>query len=543
MRVIGKAKFIYLIILIMLSFYSNFFSNSFRFEPVYSLYSDTIELYTNQYWFDTGLFKKDLVLMNFVHHANFVTKIKEFFHNGIFLLLMHFFSYPLVIKIVSIVLCVFSTLLIYKIGVYLYSKDCAFILSGLFIFYFLSMDTFYGGQDRGFGAFIFCVFLLFLVKEKFLFLPFLLPLAVFFYRPFLFVLTMVCLLVPFFYKKNIKFKWYILFLAINILISLFFIFEDKLLNMTMVNLPLLRSYKYHYKNNIVNPFNPLHILLYFILNLNEHSKLYVYFTYFFIAINLVIVALRRTKAFCLPKAIWLIVLGSVFSFFITYPINPVLASRQVVFSVPLFLVFLVSINIFEIMNRHKINPAILLLLILPVFVVSHSIFNPMEDHKKYKPVYDYVERLPKDVLIAGNPSSWIVGAIPFFSKRAIFFSDDMDDNLYLTYGTEGFWDRRKNLILTLYTDTDSLEEVKAFITRYNIDYFIIETSRYGASFFHYLERSVRPYDRQTWNLIKTRINKNKFFLLEFIKKHYDFALKKQDGDIFIVSSRKIMHQY
>ena len=121
------------------------------------------------------------------------------------------------IKIISIIICVLSVILIYKIGVYLYSKSQACLPAGLFLFYFLSMDTFYGGQDRCFGALIFCIFLLFLVKEKFIFLPFLLPLIIIFYQSFFFVLATICLLVPFLYKKNIKVKQFILFLVINIL--------------------------------------------------------------------------------------------------------------------------------------------------------------------------------------------------------------------------------------------------------------------------------------------------------------------------------------
>jgi len=538
-----KLKFMYLFMLIIISCYANFFTDSFRFEPVYSLNilnSDAVQLFPIYNIYDSTLFKNDLFIKNIRNQLNVITKIKLFINDGKYLILMHFFPFPLAIKIVSIILCTFSVFLIYRIGVYLYSKDCAIVLSGLFLFYFLSMDTFYGGQDRGFGALIFCIFLLLLVKEKLLFLPFLLPLVAFFYQPFLFVLTMICLLVLFFYKKNIKFKWYILFLVINILVNIFLIFNDKLLNIMMVNVSTLVSYKYHYKNNVVNPCNPLHILLYFVFNLNEHSRLHVYFTLFFIALSLVIVVLRRMKVFRLPKAIWLILLGSVFSFFATYPINPVLASRQLVFSVPLFLVFFVSTNIFQIINRHKVNSAILLLPLISIFVVLHPMFNKIVDFKKYKPVYDYIERLPKDTLIAGNPSSWIVDKIPFFSKRAIFFADDIDSHLYISYGVEGFWERRKNLMLALYVD--SLEEVKAFATMYNIDYFVIETYLYNDSFFNYLKQSVRPYDRQTWSLIKNKIDKNSFFLLEFVKKNYDFKLKDKNGYIFIISSKKVIQK-
>jgi len=338
-----------------------------------------------------------------------------------------------------------------------------------------------------------------------------------------------------------RIKQFTLFLIINILICFILIYTDKFQNAIMAILPLLKSYKYYSDNNIVNPFNPLHILLYFILNLNEHSRLHVYFTYFFIAISLIIIAFRGKKAFCLHKAIWLMLLGSFISFLITYPYNPALASRQFVFSAPLFLVFFVSTNISGIIVKYKINPVILLIPLLAIFVVLHPIIGgQVRDFRKYKPVYDYLESLPKDIFIAGYPGSFVVDKIPFFSKRPIFFSDNMDDTLYLTYGAEGFNERRENLISALYTD--SIGEIRTFITKYKIDYLIIETSYYNNGFNYYLKSSVVPYDKQSWSIIKTKSNKNYYFLLDFVRKYHDFVLKTQDGDIFIISSKKILRK-
>jgi len=155
-------------------------------------------------------------------------------------------------------------------------------------------------------------------------------------------------------------------------------------------------------------------------------------------------------------------------------------------------------------------------------------------------VYDYVESLPKDVFIAGYPGSRVVDKIPFFSKRTIFFSDYLDDLLYITYGTEGFRKRRQNLILALYAD--SIEKVKIFIARYKIDYLIIETSYYNKSFFDHLKQSVVPYDRQTWGLIKNKVSINNFILLDFVKKYHDFELGGSGGDIFVISAKKILYQ-
>lgn len=116
----------------------------------------------------------------------------------------------------------------------------------------------------------------------------------------------------------------------------------------------------------------------------------------------------------------------------------------------------------------------------------------------------------------------------------------MDDILYLAYGTEDFKARRQNLISALYAG--SIDEVKFFITKYKIDYFIIETSYYENAFYDHIKSSVIPYDMLTRSIIKAKIDKNIFFLLEFARKYHDFALRRNDGDIFIVSSMRILFQ-
>jgi hypothetical protein len=253
---------------------------------------------------------------------------------------------------------------------------------------------------------------------------------------------------------------------------------------------------------------------------------------------LIIIIFKGKKAFSLPKAIWLIFLGSFLSFLIIYPVNPILASRQLVFSLPLFLVFFVSTNISGIIIKSKIKSAALLSFLISAFVLLHPVFGEVHDYKEYKPGYDYVESLPKDVLIAGYPGSRVVDKIPFFSKRTIFFSDYLDDLLYITYGTEGFRKRRQSLISALYSD--SLEEIRFFIAEYKIGYLVIEAAYYNNTFFDHLKHSIEPYDRQTWNIIRTKIKVKNFMLLDLAEEYCDFKLKGTAGDIFIINSNKLL---
>lgn len=531
-----KNQLIYLILLILITCYANFFTNSFTFEPIYSLYPDTTELYSSQLFYDPTLFRCDPNLIEIKRNFN---AIRNFVYIGVYYFFMHLFPFPLAVKIISIILCILSTILIYRIGCLLYSETYAPILSVLFLVYFLSMDSFYGGHDRCFGALVFCIFLFFLMEGKFIFLPFVLALTIFSYPSYFFILAMICLLVPFFYRGRIKLNFYLPLLIISISIVLFFALEDKNFNFIIRNAELLRSYKYNYiqgKNIIIRPDNPLHILFYFILNFNEHSRLYIYFTTLFISVCFIFIILKKTKVLYLPRAIWITIFASTLCFLFIYPFSPVLASRQFVFSLPLFLVFFIFSNLFDILKRYRISPNFFLLPIIFIFIVLHPFFNDIFDYKEYKNIYDYLETLPKDSLIVGFPGkNFFTETVPFFSKRAIFFTDRMETNIIFAYGLEDSKKRREDLMRALYTD--SLRDVGNFISKYNIDYFIIESYLYEYSFINHFKNLFSPVDPQISKIIEMTKQKNKFAILEFAKEYYDFKSNKNGYYIFIVDAK------
>lgn len=532
----SKRKIIYLFLLVAIVCYANFVTKSFTFEPFYSLYSDSAALYPLQSLVDSSLFRSDLLsiaLKDSFPHLN-----RENAFLGLYYILLHFFSLPTAVKLLSIILCVFAALLIYKIAVHLQSN--AFLLSGLFLVYFLSMDSFFGGQQRCFGIFIFCIFLFLFCKEKFFTLPLVIPLAMFFYPYISILLTIVCILIPFFYKKNfsrLQLSLYILLLILAITVSAFLGYNSIFLKYGLNNLTEIQKYKYTYgSGGRIGIYNPKHILLFFIFNLNEHSKLYVYFTKFFLALCLFISIVRKKKAFNLPKPVWIIMLGSILGFLLTYPIHPVSASKQFVFSMPLFLVFFISVNLSPVINN-KIKTDIFLISIMSIFLILHPKFNDMHGCRKYKQLYDYVGALPKDVVMAGHPESLFIKTIPFFSKRTIFFADEFSDLSLVAYDYREIQNKRDILIKAIYSD--SLDEMKNLALKYNIDYFIIESSFYQGSFIDSLKNSLSLFDQQAYGYIQRKNNKNNFITFQFAKKDYDFKFSVENNDIFIFRAEKI----
>lgn len=506
------------------------------------MYRDAVNLYPFQNLNDANLFKNDLFAMNARAPLNFA-KMPYFtiINSAIYSILTNIFSLSVAIKIVSIILCLSAVTLIYKINNFSCDKNFEFLFPGLFLVYFLSMDSFYGGQARCFGILLFCLFFYFLTREKFFILPFFISLGILFYPYIAVTFTITCFLLPlFFRKKIINKKIYLLLFVINIILSLFLILENVPFRYLIINLSEIGKYKYIANVNLpLNNFNPVKILYFFIFNFNEHSKLYVYFSGFLFLLSTIVLFLNGKTAFRLPKEVLIILLGSVIGFAIIYPLHPVIASRQFVFSMPLFILVFISKNIYSI-KRKIVNPTFFLISLVPIFAILHPFFNSTLSYKKYKPLYDYLEKLPKGILIAGPPDSIFLESVPFFSKRNVFFTDRTSQNMLYFYTAEEMQRIKASLVETLFTS--SKEKIKEFIQRYNISYFVLENNIYGKPLIDKSAEDTILRDEIKNNPIENKTEILDFNLLDFAKENYDFKIDLDYDETFILNAKKILNE-
>lgn len=537
-----KKNSIYLVLLIAVICYANFFTNSFTLEPYYALYPDSTHLYFLQQLHDSTIFSNDLSAVGIINGFKFLNMRP--FIMPVYSIVLNFFSLPEAIKIISIILCIGSTILIFRIGINLYDRDFALILSSLFLVYFLSMDTFYAGQSRCFGAAIFCIFLYLFVVEKFIFMPLFVFLGASFYPTYFVSLAIASCGTAFFLKDRLKqlkiYRVYILLLALSIIFSIMGILGSRSYKLLLNNLEIFQDYKYTNGVNVpINIYNPIHVLLNFIFNLNEHSRLYVYYTYFILAVSAIFILARKARAFSLPKEILIIFLSCFIGFAMAYIFHPISASRQFVFCMPLFLVFFLSINIYKAMSRFQIKPIIIALLAVFSFLVLHPRFNDVFDYSKNKFVYEYIKRLPSNILIAGYPKSEIVETIPFFAKRSIFQNDSLRDTALFVYEKNALSERRQDLIKGLYAQ--NIRELKNFIEKYNIDYFVIEARAYEKEYIDLLCFWRSPLNGALHSNMAEEEQKPGNLLLNLAKNNYDFKVKIKDDDVFIISKEKILN--
>ncbi len=534
-----------MIFLLILACYANFVGNfnmsrSFMFDPVYSLYSDAVNFYFLHGIHDTTLLKSDLLVGSIKSNWHIIECGNLFL--AVQLFLMNFFSLAIVIKIVSILLCFVFSILIYRIGNHLYSNIQAIFLMWMLLVYFLTMDSFYGGQGRGFGVCILCLFLLLLVKKKFFLLPILLPFVFLFYPSIIPMLFVMCLLVPVFFKDAFKtpraFGQYLSMLVISMMLTVQFILSSYFMQHVLTNIRVFQSYKFAQVGTMSGNLNIFQIALYYILNIKEHSLLYTYSTIFMMIVCAGMVLRNLKSVLLVPRVFWLMLLASILAFMIVYPINPTVASRQTVFTIPLFAVVFFAVNIFGMFrNNHKY----LLMVLIPfliTFIVLHPKYNDIRNFREFKQAYINMSSLPKDVLIAGYPKSRLIRTIPFFSRRAVFYVDKYRDILLGFYTLEELERRRQELIEALYAD--SLEKVKVFVRKHKITYFVIEDYLYDNHFIESFKNSKFPEDRQTYAFIKGAKKQGDFALFEFAKVNYDSKLTYPRGEIFVINAAKAL---
>ena len=528
------------VLLLATTCYANFFTDAFTFELKYSYYPDLGNLYFLPGLKDPSLFPQDPFLLQAKNSFLPLTTCCGFI--DLYLLFMHLFPqipFILIIKIIAIILTLVSAILIYKLGTHLYSTQNGLILSALFTIYFLSMDSFYGGEGRGLGVVIFCLFLLLFCKKKFIYLPLLIPLALFCYPYLAITLTISVILIIPLYLKKLDLKKYLISLSFSCLLFLLLLLQIKnsLSPQVLDHVPAFGNYKYSQAlATPINPKNILHILFYFILNLNEHSLLYRYLTIGFLFLSAGFIIFRYKKAFSIPDELYVILISSFLGFFILYPFNLFGAGRQLVFTIPLVLIFFIAGNFFQVIKK-KFSLVFGTLIPILFFIGAHPFLNNLSDYKKYTPIYNYLKKLPPAVNLAGMPQkSDLISTIPLYTKRSIFFSDNLYPMwLLLSQDPLLLQEKRFELLKVLYTN--SFPQIKSFITRYQLNYFIIEEYFYSPEFLKNLKPSPFKEERELYQLIKNSKNP---LLLSLAKENSEFQTTIKDHHVWVLDSQKIM---
>ena len=440
-------------------------------------------------------------------------------------------------KISSIILNLAAVYLLFRIGKRLKGERLGAMVGIFFCILSLSMDTFFGGGARMYGFVLFCLFLCLLINKKIFFASLAAAASLFFY-PYVFPYTALsCYLYIVFskdYLRKEKIKKTIIITALFSACAAFlcqglliitekyggFLTYSEIRNLSEAGKE--GSYPY----NIMNS----NYILNNIFNIYEHNEIYARLL-LFLAIGIIFLffysktsGLRMIKDLLVPfvsSVITFIIFSAVY---ILFGYNFGIPSRQLIFSMPVFLVILFSVNLYLFCEKFRIN-------VLPVIIAAAIVFtlgfeSNTENLMKYGGMFDFFKKTDNNSLIAGHPLG--TEHIPLFSKRKVFIMPRVARPFNCL-----FWGESKKRLFHLFDAyySDSLDSARALCSEYHIDYFVIDKEYYRNDYLNEKRLYFEPFDSS----IKEKSQKRDFALLKFAENNHEFNF----GDVFVISCKKL----
>jgi len=496
------------------------------------------------YLLDNSLFNNDLlsqyIRYNFPFSSNPIILIciipSIYFFSRLFYL-TNIFPLSQIIVVVLMICSVIATVFIYKIGSMFKEGRFAFYLVTLFLIYSSTMDSFSGGLPRGIGFILTCALYYYLCKEYIWKIALCMSLTIFFYpnilpmSVFAFILTIYKRVLKKNYKPKDILYSIIIFTFISWIVYLFFhLFENPLYEYLKNYMGWKFLLKIGPTDNIFKSF-----ILNFVLNVHEHSIMYGYLTLFFLMANCLFLFFKSKKRL-ITQGEMIFVWSSVLSFIMILPFHAGIASRQLIFSIPLFLVILFWKQVISKTPWEGKTIAVFTVVILSVFVAFNRYSNVLHDFTPKKKSYDYLSLLPKDILIAGHPTD--LEYIPFFSKRSVFFNNYVQENpwLFNEETNKIFEERKRELLHTMYYSS-KLEGIIDFVIGNHITHLNVNEYYYSPQ---YLLSPVKWYEREKEEILNfisaQKDNGDEFVVLEVARRYGQYM----GSGIYILDCRDII---
>lgn len=518
---------LYFIAIIILSIVVNIYIHFPEITNKYSIYPDVGEHYYLYQLNDSTVFQNDLLsecrLSVYSTASGYQYLVKIF---------TRYFPLLPFLKILPILLSIVSTIYIFKIGKYLKDGAFGFLVSYIFLLYVPTMDTFFGGLQRSFGLTICCIFLYFIIKNNVRASVFFVLISALFYPTLLPQVSLTCVFSSLFKGGlPLKVKLYYIVLIFGLTYSIFFLFYSMLakgavslggpLSFQDYNFMLLNGLDKTYSFLVTNTcfFNRF-------FNILEHSDGYRYFTFLLLPLSLFSFFIINKEEWKRLRMFFIFIAVSVFLFFLLEILFPWIGfkfrypSRQIIFSIPLLIIFTSSYAIYKIINKFKSSRVLrksiyLLLFVLFIFLFKSDCVNVV----KQDALFDYVGSLPVNSMIAGEPND--LRFIPLFTKRKVLvISGGIDEVFHKRYFSDAI-KRTQDLFRALYSD--SMAEVKAFCEKYKITHFIINENCYTEGFFNNDRYS--KYENLL-GFAPAFVKDKNYVLLDFSKDNYIFKYGK-----------------
>ena len=499
--------YIFYLIVIFISLGTALYAN---YPAFVNEYVRTDDARANIFWFhrlvDNKLFQNDLLTEFAIFYEATGTKY-----------LYTFASYvidPFILaRIIPIVLQVVTGVVLYKMGRHLKGPYCGFIFTLLFICYPSHLDYFNCGYSRIFSYPGLILFLYFLITRQTKHLMWLIPLLSLFY-PIAFLICAVTysswiLLRILWIRIGIDPKKLVTHFLIAIIISGCFIIPKYLFSNDRFGRLLTFEETVDnpgvYKNgrNKLLPHTPVYEKV--IDTLNEP---------FIIISFLVIFYFAGRKSLKIPHEFWLFILSGLLLYQLAYYflLHLYFPYKYFRYSFPIIVFFVISYGYGSLIERIPSKAGKIASLII-LICVCHYFYGDtiepaagMRDYSDKSELYDYLNTLPPDSLIAAPP--YLADNIPLFAARKVLFNYELASPWFTKY-YDIIKERTEDFYSAYYSD--NIDELRLFTLKHGVDYIIVDKK-----LFRYLGRRrfyIEPYN----DFIKKQVQKEKFYLKDHME--------------------------
>lgn len=494
----GLPAWVLVIFAAVLAFYTVSVCSPFSFDLRYSLYLDTTNVYWLQTFADRDILRGDeLVDLYFKPLRTFFTDFAWIWLTSLFTWTV---PYTKGLKVLAILAAVAATLMVRRIALLSSAGRAAAVVPALFLPLFLSMESFFG-VPRVYGALLLFGFAWAAEAGRFWLAPLLASICFIFYPAASAGLWCASLLLPWFYKAEFSAPgaWpvYRRALAAGAALLLLLFSRSGLAHFADLSLGRLAQFEsakfYNMVSGRLSSFNPLDALGYFVLNLNDHTRLYViFFSLLLLVCGLGLLVSPRRPAL-MPRSVLCLLAGSAAAFLAIYPVHEVSAARQMVVIVPLALVFWASESLLELAGSRP-RAALASAFFPALFLFLHPVFGETLSMRHYSDIYKFSASRPAGEISAGYPDSWLMYTLPVFASRPVALWDrTFDQQMLFIRGPEEFFARRKTLLEALYCAAPGARERLA--AEYNISWLFIEKKYYEPEFLAGVAGSASPNDK------------------------------------------------
>jgi len=268
---------------------------------------------------------------------------------------------------------------------------------------------------------------------------------------------------------------------------------------------------------------------------NVESGLYVgdFSTLVLIAVTFIILLVLRRKALVIPQIFWnvffastvLFILSSIFMYKLHGP------SRYFGrYSVPLILIFFVVLNFNKLLDKIKSVFSRKVVFFICLALIPFTFIPKLQRHyivAPYPSLYNFLSKLPKDILIACHPN--IADNIPIFAQRAVLVNEETATpehlNLY-PFLKERIYD-----FFNAYYSS-SQNGIREFCKKYNISQLIIDKKHFSPDYLKKGKFYLEPFNDYIKNLVK---NRDSFVLMSIPEEKKVF----KEGDIFVLTVKDV----